>query len=56
MKDFLMNFILIQSNKPNSTTSIERDKNNYQLIIEIFDRLLKFGIELVRDFIFYIYS
>ncbi len=36
-----------------TTTSIERDKINYQLRIEIFDRLLKFGIESVKDFIFY---
>ncbi|CAF4624159.1 unnamed protein product [Rotaria sp. Silwood1] len=27
------------------TTSIERDKINHQLILEIFDRLLKFGTE-----------
>jgi len=40
--------------QPNSIASIERDKNNYQLIIEIFDRLLKFGIESVRKFYFQI--
>jgi hypothetical protein len=33
--------------------SIERDKNTHQLIIEIFDRLLKFGNEPVNDFIFF---
>ncbi|CAF1073191.1 unnamed protein product [Rotaria sordida] len=31
--------------QPIMTTSIERDKINHQLIIEIFDRLLKFGTE-----------
>jgi hypothetical protein len=36
-------------------TSIERDKSNYQWIIAIFDRLLKFGIEPIKNFIFYIY-
>jgi hypothetical protein len=34
-----------------STISIERDKNNH----EIFDRLLKFGTESVKDFIFYLF-
>jgi hypothetical protein len=31
---------------------IERDKNNHQLVNEIFDRLLKFGTEPVSSFIF----
>lgn len=32
--------------------TIERDKNNHQLIIEIFERLLKFGTESVSSLIF----
>jgi hypothetical protein len=41
----MINELSIDSNQ--QFTSIERDKNN-----EIFDRLLKFGIESVREFLF----
>ncbi len=51
-----MVYLLVDQNIVIMITSIERDKNDYQLIIEIFDWLLKFGIEPVRDFIFYVYS
>ena len=56
IKNSMLNGLHIDStSQPTSTTSTEREKINYQLIIEIFDRLIKFGTESVSHFLLSIY-